>query len=773
MMPTSTYAQVGSAGELTKASPASQSSSQLGDIVVTARKQSERLQTSPVAITAVTAEAIARNQIASVSDLQKIAPSISMATGGSGGSGLVYVSIRGQVASEANSASDPAVATYVDGVYYARPTSGNLGFLDAAQIEVLRGPQGTLFGRNTTGGAVTIATTQPTGEFGGYILGEIGNFASRKIEGAVTVPLQGDQLAMRIAAHYGTHDGYFDNPVTGRAMQDLDGAWAARMTVKWAPDTIPLTLTISADTSGYDDHGQAVAVAGINTALQPLGPTGPTVSDIFLMNGFDPADYIYRKGVNFDQTYAMPGTGIAEIDVPRDRGRQSGVAATLDLDFGSWGVKSISAWRKNNAYNSFDFDGTPLRLLATANQFKQDQYSQELQISKSFDRLNLIGGLYYFEESGIDQSIFEVFGAVGNPPSRDNSAFKSISKGAFIQANYAFTDRLNATAGYRHTWDKRSLVRRNRTVLADPTSCTDTIPLTPDGCAQPLSENFSYPAWTISLDYRAAPNAFLYIKSSRASRAGGLNTRAAPFDRRSFQPEEVTDIEVGAKVDLFDRRLRANVAAFASKTKGAQRVIVAPINNNPSQYLQNAGNVNSKGVELELTAAPWEGMKLTGGGAYLDTSYEAGSFVENRGTGAAPLLVDRSGEPVPQAPKWALSLGATQDWQLDFGVASFHLDYSWTDKKVIFASTATPGSPPAVAADVATANRLATIDSYGLLNGRIALTLNNGLEAYLWARNLTDKEYFTYAFDVYNAIGITSENQGNPRTFGAGVRYSF
>ncbi|WP_336971381.1 TonB-dependent receptor [Sphingobium aromaticiconvertens] len=513
MMPTSTYAQVGSAGELTKASPASQSSSQLGDIVVTARKQSERLQTSPVAITAVTAEAIARNQIASVSDLQKIAPSITMATGGSGGAGLVYVSIRGQVANEANSASDPAVATYVDGVYFARPTAGNLGFLDVAQIEVLRGPQGTLFGRNTTGGAVTITTVQPTGQFEGYVKGDLGNFSSRKIEGAVTVPIQGDQLAVRIAAQYGSHDGYFNNPLTGKGVQDLDGGWAARMTMKWAPENIPLTLTLSADTSGFDDHGQPVAVAGINTALRPFGPGGPSIGDIFAGAGFNPANYIYRKGVNFGLSPTLPSTGIAEIDIPRDRGRQSGVSATVSFDVGSWNIKSISSWRNNNTYNSFDFDGTPLRLLATGNRFLQDQYSEELQVNKNFGSLGIIGGLYYFKENGMEQSMVEVFGAVGNPPSLNKADFKSISKGAFIQANYSFTEKLRGTAGYRHTWDTRSIVRRNINVLADPTSCTDTIPLTAAGCFQPLSATFDYPAWTVSLDYKATENAFLYIKS--------------------------------------------------------------------------------------------------------------------------------------------------------------------------------------------------------------------------------------------------------------------
>ncbi len=202
-------------------------------------------------------------------------------------------------------------------------------------------------------------------------------------------------------------------------------------------------------------------------------------------------------------------------------------------------------------------------------------------------------------------------------------------------------------------------------------------------------------------------------------------------------------------------------------------MIVAPINNNPSQYLQNAGNVNSKGLELEITALPWQGMKVTGGAAYLDSSYEAGTFVENRGTVLAPLLVDRSNEPVPQAPKWALNVGATQDWQLGFGVASIHVDYSWIDKKVIFYSTPTPGSSAAVVNDVAIANRLATLDSRGLLNGRISLALKNGVEVSLWARNLTKKEYFTYAFDVYNALGLTTVDQGDPRTFGAGVKYSF
>src|SRR5690554_3028422 len=181
------------------------------EIVVTARKAAESLQQTPVAVTALTGKMMIESQVVNISDLQRIAPNLSIGIGDSGPSTVVYVAIRGQAQTSPNSAADPSVGIYIDGVYYARPSAGNVDLLDVARAEVLRGPQGTLFGRNTTGGAINILTNQPTGEYEGSITVEAGNFDHRKVEAIANIPIDGEELGVRFAARYNQHDGYGRN----------------------------------------------------------------------------------------------------------------------------------------------------------------------------------------------------------------------------------------------------------------------------------------------------------------------------------------------------------------------------------------------------------------------------------------------------------------------------------------------------------------------------------------------------------------------------------
>lgn len=329
------------------------------------------------------------------------------------------------------------------------------------------------------------------------------------------------------------------------------------------------------------------------------------------------------------------------------------------------------------------------------------------------------------------------------------------------------------TGGFRFTWDRRFIERHGVSNIAVSTACSPPIPLTPRGCALPFSAKFDYPAWTIGVDYKISDNLFVYAKSSNASMAGGFNTRPTPAGQESFQPEGTTDFEIGAKIDAFDRRFRANVAAFALETKDAQRTIAGVIGGRLTQFVQNAGDVKASGIELEMTALPWQGMELKLGASYLDSKYEKGTFVEDRGLPGAPLLVDRSAEPIPQAPEWTFSLGATQDFDLDIGTLKIHADYTYLDDKVISVSTATPCSSAAVVAARQTANDLARLKDYSLINGRIALTLESGVELSVFGRNLTDEKYYTYTFDGFNTLGFTTQYQGTPRTYGVALRYNF
>ena len=774
------------------------------DIIVTARKSSENLQSTPVAVTALDAAMLTKSQVLQVVDLQRTAPSLSIGSGGTGGPSISYLAIRGQAQNSPNSASDAAVGTYVDGVYYGRPTSGNLGFLDIAQAEVLRGPQGTLFGRNTTGGALNITTTLPGEEFSGYVKAGYGNYNATRIEGAVSIPLQGNQLGVRLAGRYSARDGYVDNPIRGTEQQDVEHDYAMRGTVKWEPDNLPIKLVVSADTVDYEDNGGATAVRGFNLSYQPLlgAPIGPaaglTLGQMFGLGNLggsplNPLDYLVGAGGSgqYDETYqnqtvgpnGAPINGLKygrqDVRTPFNAAKSGGVNANLDIDFGNVKLKSITAYRAADSTNQLDLDGTPLNLIAFVSDYHQRQFSQEFQLSTSIGKLDLIGGVYYFREDGDESSIATSFGNLGFPTRLTLGNFEAKSKAVYFQGNYQLTDQLRATAGYRYTSDSRSITKRGRSNIAGA-ACGAGIATVPGfGCRSDFGKNFNYPSFTLGLDYRLNEDVCLYVKGSGAAMAGGFNTRDVPAGNESFAPEKIKEIEVGAKVDLLDGRLRTNVAIFRSENENVQRIVNAFLPGaGLSQYSANAGDTETNGAELEVTALPWEGMELTGNIAWLDAQYKSGSFLENRGPNDARLngngIVDRSGEDVPYAPEWQFTIGATQDLNTSLGLATFHVDYSFIDDKPVNVTSASPLASASVKAEVAEQNRLGILPSYGLLNARASLAFaNTGAEISIWGRNLTDEEYFINAFDGYRSLGFTTANQGIPLTYGISVEYSF
>lgn len=730
------------------------------DIVVTARKSSESLQTVPVAVSALDADALRGAQITTITDLQKRVPSLAATTGGPGGQGNVFLGIRGQTNIGGNSTTDAAVGTYIDGVYIARSTSGNLALFDLQQVEVLRGPQGTLFGRNTTGGALNIITAMPRGELTANARVEYGNYNSVLADGGISIPLKGNELGIRIAGRYARHEGYYQNRTTNQDALDLDHFWGVRGTLKWAPASLPLTFTLTGDASQFRDGGQAYAIVAANPAV----PLGAAVQR-----------FVLGSGGRFDETYA--GYNPASLD-PQSRqgraiGKVGGVVGTVEVDLGDVKLRSITAWRRAIAQNTIDLDGSPLVIQNTANQFDQRQWSEEFQASKTLGNLDLIVGAMYFKEKGTEQSV-----TAGPSPSglgSDLGIYSAESKSLFAQANYHVTDTLRVTGGYRYTWDKRNLERRGRADFLNPAACAPGIPLTPQGCSLPLAAKFDFPAWLVGADYKVSDNVFLYVKGSQASLSGGFNVREAPVDREAFNPEKRKEVEFGAKIDALDRRLRFNLAVFSGVTSNAQRAAAGlRPNGTITQYTQNSGKVKSQGAEVDLTAVPWSGMELTGGVAYLDAKYKKGSFVEPRLINGVLVSVDRSNELVANAPKWSLSVGASQKFDVPIGVVTVHADYSYIAHNPITQLTASPGAAAPVLTATAAANNAGILPSYDLVSGRIGLRLGNGMELTVWGKNLFDKKYYTFAFNgLYLPLGIATQNQGMPRTYGLSVGYDF
>ena len=766
----------------------------IAEIIVTARKSSENIQSVPVAVTALSADDLASKQVFEVTDLARTAPSLTISTGGTGPASIVYLAIRGQAQNSPNSLSDSSVGIYMDGVYVARPIVGNLGFLDMASAEVLRGPQGTLFGRNTTGGALNLTSNRPSNEYEGMLKVGFGNYNYQSIEGMVNAPVS-DEAGIRIAGRYGKRDGYFRNNKIGYPQGSIDKDLVLRGTLVYAPAESNLKFTLIGDLVRYADDGNATAVAAINPGVLSLPAYGAFINSEFsqfVTAAQQPA--FTAANSKWTDTFSRPQTGDAEIDKLQNNNDVDAIAGTIEWDLGGVNIKSITAYRKSFTNDSLDLHGfpssvnpfTPFLPNATSafiSTYNNKQFSQELQLSGSSGALDWQTGVYYFKESGDEQSRAFVLGGVA--AARTLSDYSSRSAGTYAQINYNVSDALRVTGGLRYTWDKRTIDRRSTDTWRKPDNlevCTvgpnsgKTAEAAP--CSDPGSASFKYPAWTLGLDYRVNDQLFLYAKTSGASMSGGFNSRfvPAPFTQQ-FSPEKVRDAEFGFKGDFLDRRLRTNMAFFYAKQSNVQRIVNALVGTSLTQFVTNAGKVNAKGFEFEGTALPWGGMELTGSLSYLDAKYVRGSRNENQGTASAPVFVDRAGEPVTQAPKWTWNIGATQTFETSFGDVSLHADYAYIADRAMDAATAKPlaqGGTQANINAIAIANAASIVKGYGLLNGRIAINFDSpDIELAFWGRNLANQAWFTNVFNNYTGLGATVQFQGAPRTFGATATIKF
>ena len=780
-------------GDQANTATSSETSGGLEEILVTARKSSESIQTTPVAVTALSHEMLIQQQVVDVADLQHVAPDVTIGGAGTGPSSLVYLAIRGEAQNSPNSASDNAVGIYVDGVYIGRPIIGNLGLIDEGQVEVLRGPQGTLFGRNTTGGALSISTNKPTQDFDGYLKVGFGNFSDKVGELMLNTPLT-NELAGRVAFRYNDHSAYYPNPATGDGQSKLNHEYDGRASLRWTPSAIPLTVDLAFDYTEEQDTGTPTALMGFNSTGQPLGP-GPTLGQLVAFSGNpNPNNYLAWINDNYRRSYAGPTSNDPSENTPFNSNHATGVNMNTDLEIGTAHLKTITAYRQSFTANAEDLDATPVQIGSFRSEYAQHQFSEEAQLQGKIDKFDVIGGAYFFQEGGTELSKSNTFGFLAPllPPAFNITAvnenladFSARSYAAFAQTNYHITDTIRATVGYRYTWDLRDLNRHGRndiegtgpfgeSLCAVGVTSTLAFPLNATlPCNDPHEAQFSYPAYTAGVDWQAFDQLFLYVKTSRASMAGGFNTRPVPSTvSNSFNPEENKDVEVGAKSDLFDRHLRVNLALFHAWQYNVQRIVNAIVNNATTQYVANSGNSRTYGAELEITALPYEGLEVTATGAYLHSAYVAGTFHELQVVNGVTETVDRSDEPVPQAPKYTLSFGATQTVPVAIGKLAVHADYSYRAPVVYTWETPAANRPDIVAWNIQ--NQLGVIPGYGLVNARVALTLDHpNVEIAVWGRNLANKEYYIQQFDSYAGLGTSENFQGDPRTYGATFTYRF
>jgi len=722
----------------------------LDEVVVTAQRRAEKLQDVPIAVTALNQEQLEQRGISNIGALNAIAPNVQISTATSNTTGAQF-SIRGAITINPTPSWDPTVGIYIDGVYIPKMLGGVFDIIDLAQIEVLRGPQGTLYGRNTLAGAVNLTTRKPSGVFGGNADVSYGNYNEVTAKAVLDLPAFGI-AKLALGGRYQSRDG-ITKTTPGSSVKSLDNR--DQLGGRLALDldfTDALTAAYRFDYSDIDQR--------------PLH------------------SYLYRSetGTPLDSYVTHSPDSTVSIDGPTfEKSRVEGHAVTLDWDLSSeFKLKSISAYRKLKWDDSLDLDGSPLPIAHTQRHVNMHNASQELQAQGSLPQLNYVAGLYYYEDRGSMNNPQTYFFGTFNFDSR--YTFDTKAYAAYGQVDWRVTDALTLTGGLRYTSERKGITRDLGVNFAPG---TPFIPLMEPGTA--ASERFSATTPVVTVAYRLTPDVNTYLKYSEGFKSGGFNgefgdagdingfgsptviAANSAETRRPYQPEKDRTVELGIKTSFDDGRLIINGDVFYNKIKN-QQIAIFTASGAASSVVRNAGKATVYGVELETSWRPIDALLLQLNYGYLHSKYD--EFIDNNGGNVA------FNRAFVHAPKnTANAMIEARMVQTAAGNLFVNLDYSWTDKFYLYPypiNANVPGDPSSNPATASFAGDT-QIKSIGLLNGRLSWRDFdvNGMhfEFALWGRNLTDKRQVANSIDFGPGFGhLTQAYYTEPRTYGVQAR---
>ncbi|MET0248216.1 MAG: TonB-dependent receptor [Sphingobium sp.] len=733
----------------------------LEDIVVTARRVAENLQNVPVAVTAFTGEQLERQNARSVIDIARQTPGLTIRESTNSENAATF-SIRGQVQTDILATTDPSVGVYVDDFYWARAYGVNADLLDIQSAQTLKGPQGTLFGRNTTGGAILLRTNDPdTSAFSGNISATYGRFDHRIGSVVLNVPLVQDRVAVRGAFRIEKRDGYVTNIVNGEKLAERDN-WTGRLKLLAKPtETLSVLLSAEIYDTDVNQRGYQLTQISPNLAAAEIGfesgaTSFPTAIGTGVTIGNDLIDYL-RDNPN----------RVALNDPTASGAKTHTYTGTVTLDTFFGAVKFVGGYRRVNGFNSLDLDGTPFPVLTSAGTQRLSQYSGEAQITGSTadSAVDFAAGVFYFHESGTDMTRSLALPVISGStnPNIQSGFIVNDSQGAYAQASWHITDALTFTGGLRYSVEDKALTIRNRTETPGGAvvRCTVGGALIANLCAVRRKDDFDGWSYTAGLDYRINPDVLIYAKTARGFRSGGQNLRAtATTNFIPFGPETATSYEGGFKSELFDRRARFNVAAYYTEVKGIQRSILTPTNP-PATLIQNAGKARIYGLEAELTVIPFEGLELAASGAITKPKYL--NYFEG--------TKDRRTDRFETIPEQTATFAATYTTDIGAGTLMLRGDYIYTAK--YFSGPYNEPSDPFNQAVIDGT----TVPASQIVNGRASLTLmDDALEIAVWGRNLTNNRDIDAGLLLppgATGLGYSVGVRREPRTFGITGTYRF
>ena len=742
--------------------PANSSTARLmEEIVVNARGVEEGLQDAPIAVSAFTGDTLDYRGVDSLNQIERFVPSLTLQNnpsfGGASNSAAIY--LRGVGQKEFLPTTEPGVGLYVDGVYVARSVGAILDIIDIERLEVLRGPQGTLFGRNTIGGAISIATRKPEpgGEFGGSLSAAAGTDSLLHLRGTVHIPVS-DSFAIRGSLASMTQDGYVER-ADGIDLGD-DDTFTGRVSFAFQPSD-SFSALITADMTRDRENGPALELIGIdftdlsqlqgvvlappppmafihNVTTAALGPGQPCAATDPAGNGVTSnpasANCYDARYIGADGKDEGTAPAYSETDV-------FGLSATLDFNLSdTLAIKSITAYRELDSDFARDGDHSPHRISQFEDTLDQEQFTQELQLIGTHDRLDWILGAYYFSEDGNNVNTLDF--TVSN--FRSGGQFDNTAWAAFAQATYDVTDKLHLTLGGRYTDEDKSFTPdqiiynnyyagfSNLVPPGNPLAALDAPFLQAGSRILPLLEKeISISEFTpmANLAFDLSDRTMIYLTYSEGFKSGGFTQRVFPPVVAGFtappgtpdidliptyEPEFVEVIEAGIKLDLLDGRLRINGAVFQTDYEELQ----VQVFNSVAPVTRNIGEASIEGVELELSASPADGWFIEGSLSMLNAEYD------NIDTANTLILKSNDFERVPET---MASVGVSKEFLLaSTGSVMLRADWSYRSETYNDAYN-TP---------------LLETDSYSLIDASVRWTNQQGdWSVILSGRNLSDEQY--------------------------------
>lgn len=697
-----------------------------GDIIVTATRRGESINKIGASITAIGAGQIGAGGITNVQSLATAVPDLSVGDQ----FGVNRIFIRGIGLTSIDLGADGGVAFLQDGAIISRPAAQLSGFYDIARVEVLRGPQGTLYGRGATAGAINLITARPTNTSEGYLDLTYGNYNQVVAEGAVSGPIVKDRLMVRISGKYDSHDGFGRNLFTGKPVDDRD-AWAIRGSLLWK-----MTGRLELEVTGehFYEHDN-------NYAFHYFGPTvAPENALGSILGGDTIITYSQKQGIplNLRNIYSDQDA------VNRRHGNN--VTATLSWSDGGLTLRSISSFHDFVRFNRDDLDVSNVWLFGQNNyREKSETVSQEFVATYKAGRWDLLGGALYFHEnlSGFVKVPLVNLGILFGLPANSFDSFNYLQQGTvetdaygvYLQAGYNFTDKLKFTLGGRYSYERRHGTGSFQFLSFVPTD---------------KAKSWDAFTPTIGINYQVTPETLLYASVTRGFKSGVINLGS---QNPVIDPEYAWGYEVGIKSHTFDNRLGGSIAGFYIDYSNLQ---VGFVGADSVVTTVNAAAARNYGVEVEMHARPVPKLQLSAFATYLNAKY---TKFTNGYYGAGFAIVDLHGKTLDNAPEFSARAEADYDlWEGHQGKLNLRADINWQDR-VYFTEFN---------------NADATQGPFAMIDAGLRFTTRKGWTVDAWGRNLTDK--FVISNNIITAPLFNSVRVGSiapPRTFGVtlGLKY--